>query len=87
MILLEMAYTAINPNNWCYCQWKYSECTYTVECGSNIVQDNMILHVIAGTEAEYQSAPTKDTTYLALTGELCGVFCEYFGRNLTFITA
>ena len=32
-----------------------------------------------GTEAEYQSdaGPTKDTPYLALTGELWDVFCEY----------
>ena len=30
-------------------------------------------------ESEYQSdaGTTKDTPYLALTGELWGVFCEY----------
>ena len=35
--------------------------------------------MIRGTEAEYQSVAgsTKDTPYLALTGELWGVFCEY----------
>ena len=36
------------------------------------------------TEAEYQSdaGSTKDTPYLALMGELCGIFCEYFLENL-----
>ena len=35
--------------------------------------------MITGTGAEYQSdaGSTKDTPYLALTGELWGVFCEY----------
>ena len=34
-------------------------------------------------EAEYQSdaGTTKDTPYLALTGELWGVFCEYLREN------
>ena len=34
-------------------------------------------------EAEYQSdaGTTKDTPYLALTGELWGVFCEYLWEN------
>ena len=34
-------------------------------------------------ETEYQSdaAATKDTPYLALTGELWGVFCEYLWEN------
>ena len=41
--------------------------------------------MIAGTEAEYQSdaGSTKDTPYLALTGELWGVFCEYFWEHWT----
>ena len=36
--------------------------------------------MIAGTQAEYQSDDgfTKDTPYLALTGELWGVFWEHF---------
>ena len=36
--------------------------------------------MIDGTQAEYQSdaGSTKDTPYLALTGELWGVFCKYF---------
>ena len=40
--------------------------------------------MIAGPEAEYQlvSELTKDTPYLALTGELWGVFCEYLWENL-----
>ena len=39
--------------------------------------------MIAGIQAEYQSdvGSTKDTTYLALTGELWDVFCEYFWEN------
>ena len=36
--------------------------------------------MIAGIQAEYQSdvGSTKDTTYLALSGKLWDVFCEYF---------
>ena len=39
--------------------------------------------MIVGTGAEYQSDPvsTKDTPYLALAGELWGVFCEYLWQN------
>ena len=39
--------------------------------------------MIAGTGAEYQSdaEPEKDTTYVALTDELWGVFCEYLWDN------
>ena len=39
--------------------------------------------MIVGIEAEYQSdaESTKDTPYLALTGELWGVFCEYLWEN------
>ena len=39
--------------------------------------------MIAWTQAEYQSdvGSTKDTSYLALTGELWGVLCEYFLEN------
>ena len=35
------------------------------------------------TDVEYKSEfeYTKDTTYLAITGELWGVFCEDFGEN------
>ena len=38
---------------------------------------------IAGIEAEYQSdaGSTNDTLYLALMGELWGVFCEYLSEN------
>ena len=40
--------------------------------------------MIAGSEAEYQldAESTKDTPYLALTGELWGVFCECLWENL-----
>ena len=39
--------------------------------------------MIAGTQAEYESdvGYTEDTPYLALTGELWDVFCEYFWEN------
>ena len=39
--------------------------------------------MIIGTEAEYQSnaGSTQDTPYLALTGELWGVLCEYLWQN------
>ena len=29
----------------------------------------------------YKSELTKDTPYLALTGKLCDVYCEYFGET------
>ena len=32
-----------------------------------------------GYRAEFE--PTKNTPYLALTGELWSVFCEYFGEK------
>ena len=37
------------------------------------------------TDAEYESEAirTKDTPYLALAGELWGVFCEDLGENRT----
>ena len=43
--------------------------------------------MIVGTDAEYQSEakPIKDTPYLALTGELWGVFHEYIWRKLTVL--
>ena len=36
--------------------------------------------MITGTQAEYEpdAGSTKDTSYLALTGELWGAFREYF---------
>ena len=39
--------------------------------------------MIIGTDAEYQSdvGSTKDNLYLALMGELWGVFCEYLWEN------
>ena len=39
--------------------------------------------MIAETQTEHQSdaGSTKDTPYLALTGELWGVFSEYFLEN------
>ena len=42
-----------------------------------------IAYITAVTDAEYKSQcdPTKDTPYLALTGELWGVFCEDFKEN------
>ena len=41
--------------------------------------------MIARTGAEFQSeaGSTKDNPYLALAGELWGVFCEYIFRKLT----
>ena len=48
----------------------------TAECRYNATEFNKMLHIIAGTEAEYQSdaESTKDTPYLDLTVELWGVF-------------
>ena len=36
---------------------------------------------MTGTEYEYKFKPTKDTPYLALTGELWGVFCDVLGED------
>ena len=51
-----------------------------------IINSNSIhelIRALATTEAGYQSdaESTKDSPYLALMGELWGVFCEYFGEN------
>ena len=45
--------------------------------------------MIAGTQAEYKSdaGSTKDAPYLALTGELWGVFCNIFEKIDRVITA
>ena len=45
--------------------------------------------MIAGIQAEYQTdaGSTNDTPYLALTGELLGVFCDYFETIDCVITA
>ena len=40
------------------------------------------LYIIYETKYQSEAKPTKDTPYLALTGELKGVYCEYFGENL-----
>ena len=59
----------------------------TVECRNTVVQYNMILYIIAATEAEYQSEaePTKYTPYL--TGEVWVVFLmnilEKYDRAIT----
>ena len=36
---------------------------------------------MTGAEYECKFEPTKDTPYLALTGEITGVFCDHFGEN------
>ena len=57
-------------------------CPTHTECYYNRVQYNMLLHtsqqwMMQNTNQEFE--PTKDTPYLALTGELWGVFFEDFG--------
>ena len=46
------------------------------------IYDNFV-NITTQAEAEYKSdfVATKDTPYLALTGELWGVFCEDFVEN------
>ena len=55
----------------------------TVECRYNAVKRNMILHMIRQWKAKHASDVifSKDTPYLALTGELWDVFCEDLGDN------
>ena len=63
----------------------------TVECRYNAVQYNMLnaTCVVAVNDVEYRSefTYTKGTPYLALPGELWGVFCEDFGKMYRVITA
>ena len=60
-----------------------SEHHVTVDCRYNAVQYNMILRTslqwLNWIYSEFQ--PKKDTPYLALAGELWGVFCDHFGEN------
>ena len=64
--------------------WYYYAIWNTVRYRYNAIQYNMIQHIsIALTETEYELEfeYMKDTQYLALTGELWGVFREDFGEN------
>ena len=58
-----------------------------VQSSAVITQSNGTWYCIqtAVTEGEYKSEfeSTKDTPFFALTGELWGVFSEYFGENLS----
>ena len=68
----------------CVCRGHTDWTSNTVECRYNAVQYcKNISWSITGTGAEYQSdaGSTKDTPYLALTGELWGVFCENLWEN------
>ena len=58
---------------------------YTVECCYNAVRHN-IAYITAVTEVENKSEfeTTKVTPYLAVTGELWGVFSTNFGENWQF---
>ena len=62
----------------CYGQYHFNPTT--VECRYNAVQ---YCKITTRVEEEYQSdvGSTKDSPYLALTGEVWGVFCEYFWEN------
>ena len=71
--------------------WSINQSSYmsviTVRFGYDEVEYDMILWYIACstavTEAEHNSdiKPTTDTPYLALMGELWGVYCEDLGEN------
>ena len=56
-----------------------------VHSSAVITQSNIVQYYIkiTGTEAECQSdaGSIKDTPYLAVTGVLWGVFCEYLWEN------
>ena len=56
---------------------------YTVKCGYNAVQYNIILHTSLQQLRQNinQFEPTKEITYLTLMGELCDVFCANVGEN------
>ena len=54
-----------------------------IQSGTVITRSNITLYYIPHwvIETDYGSGPTKDTTYLALTGKLCDVFRGDFGKN------
>ena len=56
---------------------------HTVECRCNAVQYNKILHkwLQRHRRISIRCWIHKDTPYLALTGELWGIFCEYLWEN------
>ena len=54
---------------------------YTGKCRYNAVQYNKILDTSLQELRISETASTKDTTYLALTGELWCVICEYVLLN------
>ena len=63
-----------------YFSWNLS----TARCHCNMVKYNMVLDTTLQwlrRNLNQEFEPTKDTPYLALTGELWGVFCENFGKN------
>ena len=64
--------------------WRHCN-VYLVECHYDAVQYDMILHTSLPSLRQNikQFELTKDNPYLALTGELWGVFCEDFGKNWT----
>ena len=57
----------------------------TVRCRYNAVQHVMILHTISQSQQQNMSdfELTKDTSYLALMGDIWRVCCENFGRKLS----
>ena len=54
---------------------------YFMGCRYNAVQQNMILHTELWDSHKSEFVVTIDTPYLALTGELWGVYCEGFEGN------
>ena len=81
-------YTLNNPWKFmCFCTdipaSKWGSTVQLSECHYNAVQYNRILHISLQWRVEYESEieSTKDTPYLALTGELWCIFCENFGEN------
>ena len=45
------------------------------------MNDSVHITVLTGAEDECKFESTKDTPYLALTGELWGVVCDNLGEN------
>ena len=62
---------------------KLSSIENLVQSSVDLVRSSILNHHINDVEYQSDAGPTKHTPYLALTGDLWDVLCEYFFRKLT----
>ena len=67
------------------CTPKLSDAIFYILCTDvfcfNMVSYSTVFHAACQVEYGVYFILTNDIPYLALTGEIRGVFCEYFGKN------